>query len=49
MIIGRTMSRLADFDRHAPNFIVVQEETESHMGLTMDLQIHHPQWKHPRT
>lgn len=33
MIIGRTMSRLADFDRHAPNFIVVQEETESHMGL----------------
>jgi hypothetical protein len=30
--IGNSISRLADFDKHSPNFIVVQEYIESHMG-----------------
>lgn len=32
MFIGNTISRLSDFDKYTPNFIVVQEYTESHMG-----------------
>lgn len=32
MYIGNQLGRLADFDTHMPNFIVVQEYTESHMG-----------------
>ena len=32
MIIGTSITRLSDFDKHRPNFIVVQEYTESHMG-----------------
>lgn len=32
MFIGNGISRLGDFDKYAPNFIVVQEYTESHMG-----------------
>jgi hypothetical protein len=32
MFIGTSISRLDDFDKYSPNFIVVQEYTESHMG-----------------
>lgn len=32
MFIGNGISSLADFDKYSPNFIVVQEYTESHMG-----------------
>ncbi len=32
MYIGNGISRLTDFDKWPPNFIVVQEYTESHMG-----------------
>ena len=32
MFIGNGLSTLADFDKHPPKFIVVQEYTESHMG-----------------
>jgi hypothetical protein len=32
MYIGNQLGSLADFDKHVPNFIVVQEYTESHMG-----------------
>jgi hypothetical protein len=32
MFIGHGISRLSDFDKHPPKFIVVQEYTESHMG-----------------
>lgn len=33
MYIGNGISRLADFDKHSPNFMVVHEYTESHMGF----------------
>lgn len=32
MFIGNQISQLSDFDKCQPNFIIVQEYTESHMG-----------------
>jgi len=32
MFIGNSISRLAEFDKYSPNFIVVQEYSENHMG-----------------
>jgi len=32
MYIGNSIGRLSDFDKHSPNFIIVKEYTESHMG-----------------
>jgi hypothetical protein len=32
MFVGNSITRLSDFDKHRPNYIVVQECTESHMG-----------------
>ena len=33
MYIGNGIRRLADLDKYSPNFIVVYEYTENHMGL----------------